>query len=65
MKKNMFVGLYIIMAILLVLPFVLPNSFYVDLAIRMAINAVTTGASDHSGTIAAMACSRRVRRSCA
>ncbi|MBP6719713.1 MAG: branched-chain amino acid ABC transporter permease [Rhodoferax sp.] len=40
MKKNMFVGLYIIMAILLVLPFVLPNSFYVDLAIRMAINAV-------------------------
>ncbi len=36
----MFVGLYIIMAILLVLPFVLPNSFYVDLAIRMAINAV-------------------------
>jgi branched-chain amino acid transport system permease protein len=40
MKKNMFVGLYVIMAILLVLPFVLPNSFYVDLAIRMAINAV-------------------------
>jgi branched-chain amino acid transport system permease protein len=28
------------MAVLLVLPFVLPNSFYVDLAIRMAINAV-------------------------
>lgn len=27
-------------AVLLVLPFVLPNSFYVDLAIRMAINAV-------------------------
>jgi branched-chain amino acid transport system permease protein len=40
MRKNPFVGLYIIMAILLVLPFVLPNSFYVDLAIRMAINAV-------------------------
>lgn len=36
----MFLGLYVIMAILLVLPFVLPNSFYVDLAIRMAINAV-------------------------
>ena len=28
------------MAILAVLPFVLPNSFYMDLAIRMAINAV-------------------------
>ncbi len=40
MKKNQFFGLYIIMAVLLVLPFVLPNSFYVDLAIRMAINAV-------------------------
>jgi branched-chain amino acid transport system permease protein len=40
MKKNQFLGLYIIMAVLLVLPFVLPNSFYVDLAIRMAINAV-------------------------
>lgn len=40
MKKNMFLGLYVIVGILLVLPFVLPNSFYVDLAIRMAINAV-------------------------
>lgn len=40
MKKNPFIGLYIIMAVLVVLPFVLPNSFYVDLAIRMAINAV-------------------------
>ena len=40
MAKNPFVGLYVIAAILLVLPFVLPNSFYVDLAIRMAINAV-------------------------
>jgi branched-chain amino acid transport system permease protein len=40
MKKNQYLGLYIIMAALLVLPFVLPNSFYVDLAIRMAINAV-------------------------
>lgn len=36
----MFLGLYVIVGILLVLPFVLPNSFYVDLAIRMAINAV-------------------------
>jgi len=40
MAKNPFIGLYIIIGILLVLPFVLPNSFYVDLAIRMAINAV-------------------------
>jgi branched-chain amino acid transport system permease protein len=40
MKKNQFVGLYIIMAVLVVVPFVLPNNFYVDLAIRMAINAV-------------------------
>jgi branched-chain amino acid transport system permease protein len=40
MKKSPFIGLYIIMAVLLVLPFVLPNSFYVDLAIRMAINAI-------------------------
>ena len=40
MKKSAYVGLYIVIAILLVLPFVLPNSFYVDLAIRMAINAV-------------------------
>jgi branched-chain amino acid transport system permease protein len=40
MKKNQYLGLYLIMAVLVVLPFVLPNSFYVDLAIRMAINAV-------------------------
>ena len=40
MKKNAFVGLYIVMAILVVVPFVVPNSFYLDLAIRMAINAV-------------------------
>ncbi|MDI1246044.1 MAG: branched-chain amino acid ABC transporter permease [Rhodoferax sp.] len=40
MSKNPYLGLYVIMAVLLVLPFVLPNSFYVDLAIRMAINAV-------------------------
>ena len=40
MKKNAFIGLYIVMAILVVVPFVVPNSFYLDLAIRMAINAV-------------------------
>ncbi len=40
MKKNAYFGLYIVIAILLVLPFVMPNSFYMDLVIRMAINAV-------------------------
>ncbi len=40
MKKNVYKGLYLVIAILLVLPFVLPNSFYLDLAVRMAINAV-------------------------
>jgi branched-chain amino acid transport system permease protein len=40
MQKNAYFGLYIVIAILLVLPFVLPNSFYMDLVIRMAINAV-------------------------
>lgn len=40
MQKHPFFGLYLIMAVLLVLPFMLPNSFYMDLAIRMAINAV-------------------------
>ncbi len=40
MKKNAYFGLTIVIAILLVLPFVVPNSFYLDLAVRMAINAV-------------------------
>lgn len=40
MQKNVYFGLYVVVAILVVLPFVLPNSFYLDLAIRMAINAV-------------------------
>ena len=40
MQKRAYFGLYILIAVLAVLPFVLPNSFYVDLAIRMAINAV-------------------------
>lgn len=40
MQKHPFTGLYILMAVLAVLPFVLPNSFYMDLAIRMAINAM-------------------------
>jgi len=40
MTKSAYFGLYIVMAILLVLPFLVPNSFYLDLVIRMAINAV-------------------------
>ena len=40
MNKNQYYGLYLIGAVLLVLPLLLPNSFYLDLAIRMAINAV-------------------------
>lgn len=40
MRPNAYTGLFLVMAILAVLPFLLPNSFYVDLAIRMAINAV-------------------------
>lgn len=34
------IGLWIIVAVLAVLPFVVPNSYYLDLAVRMAINAV-------------------------
>ena len=40
MKKSAYIGLLVIMAILVILPFVLPNKFYVDLATRMAINAI-------------------------
>jgi branched-chain amino acid transport system permease protein len=40
MRKSPFLGLVVLIVILAVLPFVLPNSFYVDLVIRMAINAV-------------------------
>ena len=40
MKKNAYFGLWLVIGLLLVLPFVLPNSFYLDLAVRMAINAV-------------------------
>jgi len=40
MKKSAYFGLYIVIAILAVLPFIVPNSFYLDLVIRMAINAV-------------------------
>lgn len=40
MRKNPFLGLYIVIAILIVIPLIAPNNFYLDLAIRMAINAV-------------------------
>lgn len=40
MRTSPYIGLHIVIAILALLPFVLPNSFYMDLAIRMAINAV-------------------------
>lgn len=39
MGRGGHIGLYIVVAVLAVLPFVLPNNFYMDLAIRMAINA--------------------------
>jgi branched-chain amino acid transport system permease protein len=40
MRRNAYLGLYLVVAILLLLPWVLPNAYYTDLAIRMAINAV-------------------------
>ena len=40
MKKSAYLGLLVIMAVLVILPFVVPNKFYVDLATRMAINAI-------------------------
>ncbi|WP_310628266.1 branched-chain amino acid ABC transporter permease [Limnohabitans sp.] len=40
MHKNAYLGLGLVTAVFLVLPFVLPNSYYMDLAIRMAINAI-------------------------
>ncbi len=39
MNKQSYTGLYLIAAVLVLLHFVLPNNFYVDLVIRMAINA--------------------------
>lgn len=40
MQKKLNIGLLIVIVILLLVPFVVPNSFYLDLAIRMAINAI-------------------------
>jgi branched-chain amino acid transport system permease protein len=39
MPRSRFTGLIVIAAVLAILPFVLPNNFYFDLAIRMLINA--------------------------
>ncbi|MDP2195911.1 MAG: branched-chain amino acid ABC transporter permease [Rhodocyclaceae bacterium] len=39
MFRSQFFGLIVLAVILVVLPFVLPNNFYLDLAIRMLINA--------------------------
>lgn len=40
MEKSPYFGLGVVVAVLLVLPFILPNSYYMDLAIRMVINAI-------------------------
>jgi len=40
MRKRIYFGLYGLIVILLILPFVVPNNFYLDLAVRMAINAI-------------------------
>ena len=40
MNKSIHYGLLILIVILLVVPFVAPNTFYLDVAIRMAINAI-------------------------
>lgn len=40
MKKNTHLGLGLLIVIVLTLPFMLPNSYYMDLVIRMAINAI-------------------------
>ena len=40
MQKKLNIGLLIVIVILLLVPFIAPNSFYLDLAIRMAINAM-------------------------
>ena len=40
MQKSSLIGLGLLVAVLLVLPWVLPNSYYMDLAIRIGINAI-------------------------
>ena len=40
MQKSSAIGLGLLVAVLLVLPWVVPNSYYMDLAIRIGINAI-------------------------
>ena len=40
MARNRFLGLAVLAAVLVLLPFVMPNAFYYDVAIRMGINAI-------------------------
>lgn len=40
MQKSSYIGLGLLVAVLLVLPWVVPNSYYMDLAIRIGINAI-------------------------
>jgi branched-chain amino acid transport system permease protein len=40
MSRSSRIGLLIVIAVLAVLPFVLPNAYYLDVAIRMCINAI-------------------------
>ena len=40
MNKSQTLGFGMVIALLIALPFVVPNSFYLDLVIRMAINAI-------------------------
>ena len=40
MQRSSYIGLGLLMAVLLVLPWVVPNSYYMDLAIRIGINAI-------------------------
>lgn len=39
-RTNSYAGLLLIAVVLVLLPYVLPNTFYLDLAIRMVINAI-------------------------
>ncbi len=40
MKRHQYLAWGLLVAVLLVLPFVLPNNFYMDVAVRMMINAI-------------------------
>lgn len=40
MRKNVYIGLGLLTLVLLILPFLVPNSYYLDIVIRMGINAI-------------------------